>query len=135
MSSIFWLGAAIFCMYRFYDTRGGWWLIGFIISVIMFIVSLVIAATKATIKVAKDVGEAIGDLIVEVVNGIVDFFTIKEEVKQKVPNAFKIMIKEKRKNAVNVRIFNRQNTPIGQMEISSAEGVDDKIQVGQVYVL
>lgn len=61
---------------------------------------------------------------------------IKEAVKAKFPKAFKILIKEKKKKAVKVGIFdNNRRTISNSYEISADEGVSDDIYVGQeIYV-
>lgn len=61
---------------------------------------------------------------------------IKDAVKTKYPNAFKILIKEKKKKAVKVGIFDENRRTISNSyEISADEGVSDDIYVGQeIYV-
>ena len=88
-------------------------------------------ATKATVKASEKAVDFACDLVVAVVFGIIDLFTIKDEVHQKVPNAFKIIIQEKKVNAINVGIFDKQDTPICPMSIEG-DGVKDDLYVGQV---
>lgn len=58
--------------------------------------------------------------------------TIKDTVREKVPEAFKIKIKEAKGNAVNVGIFDGQNKHLEDMKIESSEGVSSSVKKGQV---
>lgn len=58
--------------------------------------------------------------------------TIKDTVKEKFPNAFKVKVKEAKKNAVNVGIFSNQNKHLEDMKIESKEGVSSSLKKGQV---
>lgn len=61
---------------------------------------------------------------------------ISQAVKEKCPAAFSAMIKEKKRNAVNVGIFDSNNKEIGEMTVKSQEGVDSSLREGQmIYVL
>ena len=69
----------------------------------------------------------------------VDFFLsedkLVEEVEEQYPDAFKLLIKEKKKNAVNVGIFDEDNEHLGDMEITSSKGVSKSLHKGQtIYV-
>lgn len=99
------------------------------------IISAIVAAVKATAGAVKDVAYFVGDLIDAVVSGVIDLFTIEEQVRQQVPNAFKVKILEKKKTAVDVGIFNKNDQPLQQMHIESDEGVSNELQVGQEYYL
>ena len=69
----------------------------------------------------------------------VDFFLsedkLVEEVEELYPDAFKLLIKEKKKNAVNVGIFDEDNEHLDDMEITSSKGVSKSLHKGQtIYV-
>ncbi len=69
----------------------------------------------------------------------VDFFiseeTLVENVEEEYPDAFKLLIKEKKKNAVNVGIFDEDNEHLDDMEITSSKGVSKSLHKGQtIYV-
>ena len=69
----------------------------------------------------------------------VDYFisktTLVENVGDEYPNAFKILIKEKKKNAVNVGIFDKNNEHLDDVEITSSKGVSNSLRKGQtIYV-
>ena len=69
----------------------------------------------------------------------VDFFLsedkLVEEVEEQYPEAFKLLIKEKKKNAVNVGIFDEDNEHLDDMEITSSKGVSKSLHKGQtIYV-
>lgn len=69
----------------------------------------------------------------------VDFFLsedkLVEKVEEEYPDAFKLLIKEKKKNAVNVGIFDEDNEHLDDMEITSSKGVSKSLHKGQtIYV-
>lgn len=69
----------------------------------------------------------------------VDYFiseeTLVENVEEEYPDAFKLLIKEKKKNAVNVGIFDEDNEHLDDMEITSSKGVSKSLHKGQtIYV-
>ncbi len=69
----------------------------------------------------------------------VDFFLSKDKLVEKVeeeyPDAFKLLIKEKKKNAVNVGIFDEDNEHLDDVEITSSKGVSKSLHKGQtIYV-
>ena len=69
----------------------------------------------------------------------VDYFiseeTLVEKVEEEYPDAFKLLIKEKKKNAVNVGIFDEDNEHLDDMEITSSKGVSKSLHKGQtIYV-
>ena len=69
----------------------------------------------------------------------VDFFLsedkLVEEVEEQYPDAFKLLIKEKKMNAVNVGIFDEDNEHLDDMEITSSKGVSKSLHKGQtIYV-
>ncbi len=69
----------------------------------------------------------------------VDFFLsedkLVEEVEEQYPDAFKLLIKEKKKNAENVGIFDEDNEHLDDVEITSSKGVSKSLHKGQtIYV-
>ena len=68
----------------------------------------------------------------------VDYFiseeTLVENVEEEYPDAFKLRIKEKKKNAVNVGIFDEDNEHLDDMEITSSKGVSKSLRKGQVIM-
>lgn len=69
----------------------------------------------------------------------VDFFLsedkLVEKVEEEYPDAFKLLIKEKKKNAVNVGIFDEDNEHLDDVEITSSKGVSKSLRKGQtIYV-
>ena len=66
----------------------------------------------------------------------VDYFiseeTLVEKVEEEYPDAFKLLIKEKKKNAVNVGIFDEDNEHLDDVEITSTKGVSKSLRKGQV---
>ena len=66
----------------------------------------------------------------------VDFFLsedkLVEEVEEQYPDAFKLLIKEKKKNAVNVGIFDEDNEHLDDVEITSTKGVSKSLSKGQI---
>ena len=69
----------------------------------------------------------------------VDFFLsedkLVEEVEEQYPDAYKLLIKEKKKNAVNVGIFDEDDEHLDDVEITSTKGVSKSLHKGQtIYV-
>ena len=69
----------------------------------------------------------------------VDYFiseeTLVENVEEEYPDAFKLRIKEKKKNAVKVGIFDEDDEHIDDIEITSSKGVSKSLHKGQtIYV-
>ena len=69
----------------------------------------------------------------------VDYFicedTLADNIEEEYPDAFKLLIKEKKKNAVNVGIFDEDNEHLDDMEITSSKGVSKSLHKGQtIYV-
>ena len=66
----------------------------------------------------------------------VDFFLsedkLVEEVEEQYPDAFKLLIKEKKKNAVNVGIFDEDNEHLDDVEITSTKGLSKSLRKGQI---
>lgn len=55
-----------------------------------------------------------------------------EEVEEQYPDAFKLLIKEKKKNAVNVGIFDEDDEHLDDVEITSTKGVSKSLRKGKV---
>ena len=69
----------------------------------------------------------------------VDYFicedTLADNIEEEYPDAFKLLIKEKKKNAVKVGIFDEDNEHLDDVEITSSKGVSKNIRKGQtIYV-
>ena len=66
----------------------------------------------------------------------VDFFLsedkLVEKVEEEYPDAFKLLIKEKKKNAVNVGIFDEDDEHLDDVEITSTKGVSKSLRKGKV---
>ena len=81
-------------------------------------------------------GGAVGGAIGWTIGKIIDATTLEDEVKRKYPNALKILIREKKKNAVNVGIFGEYEECIEKsVDITSDKGVSDELHEGQVILL
>ena len=71
------------------------------------------------------IGQAVGSFIDEVF--------LQDAIEEKYPDAFKILIKQKKRKAVNVGIFDvHDNTIESSVEIESEQGVSDALYEGQV---
>ncbi len=66
---------------------------------------------------------------------IIDKTTIKAEVKKKAPSAFKALIEKKKKNAVDVGIFTKDDNRIDGIILESDQGISNEIEVGQVLYI
>ena len=68
----------------------------------------------------------------------VDFFLsedkLVEEVEEQYPDAFKLLIKKKKQNAVNVGIFDEDNEHLDDVEITSTKGVSKSLRKGQIIL-
>ena len=85
-------------------------------------------------NVLKIVGTAIAaaGLSYLVCKIIIDAGFLKKRIKEECPDSFKILIKEKKKNAVKVGIFDVDERGLGDMTVKSEKGVSDSIYEGQV---
>lgn len=80
-------------------------------------------------------GVAIGYATYKIV-GVINRRRIEQAAKEKFDRAFKAIIKEKKKNAVKVGIFDSNNTVIASdYTIESDQGVASDIYVGQTIYL
>ena len=81
-------------------------------------------------------GLLVGGLLGATIFMAVDFFLsedkLVEEVEEQYPDAFKLLIKEKKKNAVNVGIFDEDNEHLDDVEITSTKGVSKSLRKGQI---
>lgn len=107
----------------------------FFLFLFITIVCAIIAIVRTTVEVTKEAVEFVGDLIEAVVSGVIDLFTVKQQVKQKVPQAFKMKILEKKKNAIDVGIYGKNNNPLSKVRIESNDGVSEELQAGQEYYI
>lgn len=69
----------------------------------------------------------------------VDYFldedALRESVGEQEPDAFKMLIKEKKKNSVNVGIFDEDNEHLDDMEITTSKGVSRSLHKGKTIYL
>ena len=81
-------------------------------------------------------GLLVGGLLGATIFMAVDFFLSKDKLVEKVeeeyPDAFKLLIKEKKKNAVNVGIFDEDDEHLDDVEITSTKGVSKSLRKGKV---
>lgn len=63
---------------------------------------------------------------------VVNERTLRRKAKEKYENAFKLLIMEKKRNAVKVGIFDKEQCKLGELEVRSDEEVNDSISVNQV---
>lgn len=103
-----------------------------LLTIIIVVLYRILHYTK---EVVSDTIEFVGDLIEAAVDTFIDLFTVQQEVKQRVPSAFKILIMKKKRNAIDVGIFNKNSKPIRKMEIKSDYGISKDLVVGQEYIL
>ena len=61
---------------------------------------------------------------------VISIDSLKNDVKNEYPDAFKMLIKEKKKDAVKVGIFDKTNSHIEDIEITSNKGVSNNIHQG-----
>ncbi len=80
-------------------------------------------------------GGVIGVAIAIAINHFLSEGTLKKIVWKENPNAFKMLIKEKKKNAVNVGIFGESDEHLDDMEITTSKGVSRKLSKGQTIYL
>ena len=66
---------------------------------------------------------------------VISIDSLKNDVKNEYPDAFKMLIKEKKKDAVKVGIFDKPNSHIEDIEITSNKGVSNNLHQGQtIYI-
>lgn len=70
-----------------------------------------------------------------VIRTVINKKKIKEEAKRRCPDALYALIQEKKKNAVNVGIFDEEEDKIDQFDLESESGVDYDLYEGQkIYI-
>ena len=93
-------------------------------------------AAAAYVAAHAAAGAAIGGAIGYLVGSFIDEVFLTDAIEEKYPDAFKILIKEKKKNAVNVVIFDIDDMTIeSSVVIESEQGVSDELYVGQVIYI
>ncbi len=105
----------------------------------MFIIDDIFVIAGSTLLGAA-IGGAVGGATGAIVSFLLDIFldegTLSNEVHIRYPDALKLLIEERKKNAVKVGIFGEDEIVIESgVEISSSEGVSDNLHVGQVIYL
>ena len=107
-----------------------------ILGIIAWIASEAVRAARAAKReikrAAKELEKEVIQFFNDVINSIIDIFSLRNSVKTKCPAAVKFKILEKKKNAVNVGIFNENNVMIAKEEAISYEGVSDEIHKAQI---
>ncbi len=90
-------------------------------------------AAAAYIAAHAAAGAVVGGAIGYLVGSFIDEVFLQDAIEEKYPDAFKILIKQKKKKAVNVGIFDvHDNTIESSVEIESEQGVSDALYKGQV---
>lgn len=75
------------------------------------------------------------EMVSVVVNQLITIFTIRSKAKEQDPRAFRAVIMQKKKNAVDVGIFDKNRNMTNRMEIRSSQGISNDIRKGQVIDL
>ena len=97
---------------------------------------LLIGALIVFQAVASVVLDAAGAVISFVIDVLLDEDSVGKQIKNKYPDALKLLIQEKKKNAVKVGIFGEYDKEIETgVEITSSQGVSDNLYVGQLIYL
>ena len=66
---------------------------------------------------------------------VISIDSLKNDVKNEYPDEFKMLIREKKKDAVKVGIFDKTNSHIEDVEITSNKGVSNNLHQGQtIYI-
>lgn len=73
-----------------------------------------------------------GAVTVWAVASVINYVLIKEEVKRQIPNAFKAIITSKTTKKIDIGIFSYDDEKIKDIEMTSEEGVDENLSIGQV---
>lgn len=63
---------------------------------------------------------------------VVNERTLRKKAKEKYEKAFKLLIMEKKRNAVKVGIFDKAQCELGELTVRADREVSDSIFVGQV---
>lgn len=78
------------------------------------------------------IGGAGGYALGAIVDWFIDDDTLTESIEEEYDDAFKLLIKEKKNNAVKVGIFNESNDLLDDVEIQSSSGVSNSLYKGKV---
>ena len=78
------------------------------------------------------IGGASGAVLGAVVDWLIDDDTLTESIQEEYDDAFKLLIKQKKQNAVKVGIFDSEETLLDDVEIQSEQGVSDSLYQGKV---
>lgn len=78
------------------------------------------------------IGGAGGVVIGAVVDWFIDDDSLSECITEEYEDAFKLLIKEKKKTAIKVGIFDEEEDLLDDVEIQSEQGVSDSLYVGKV---
>ena len=93
-------------------------------------------ALAANAAVGAAVGGAVGYAAGWMIGAFIDEFVLGDAVREQYPEAFKLMIKEKKKTAVNVGIFDVYDDTIeSNVVFETEQGVSDALYVGQEIYL
>lgn len=88
------------------------------------------------IGAAALVGGVVGGGITVLIDVFIDENSIGDKIHARYPDALKLLIQEKKSNAVKVGIFGEYDKEIETgIEISSSQGVSDNLYVGQEIYL
>lgn len=78
------------------------------------------------------IGGASGAVLGAIVDWFVDDDSLSECITEEYEDAFKLLIKEKKKTAVKVGIFDEEEDLLDDVEIQSEQGVSNSLYVGKV---
>lgn len=96
----------------------------------MFLLSLIGGAL-----LGGAIGGATGAVLGAVVDWLIDDDSLSESIHEEYDDAFKLLIKQKKKDAVKVGIFDYDEDLIDDVEIQSQQGVSDSLYVGKVIYI
>lgn len=77
-------------------------------------------------------GALVGIAVVIVIHRYLTASVIREKVAEEYPNAFTAKIKKKKKDAIDVGIFDKQNNELDEVSFKSSKGIDKSLRKGQV---
>lgn len=93
--------------------------------------SVLISAIAIILSIIGFISRSVDAVIEFVYNGFLDLFGLRNEIKQRCPQAMKAKILAKKKDAVNVGIFGNSSNQIQTMNIHSNQGISNDLYVGQ----
>ena len=85
-------------------------------------------------RFGREVYKAVKHVIKSFVNGIINLFTIRNEISRKCPTALRAKIMKKKENAVDVGIFGPNNEKT-VLTIESSDGVADEVHRGETITI